>query len=74
MLQLQNLRNVIVFFLTTINVSSSGNILIFCLPIYSHHIGPLNVGKVLKQQGHVITVAVPPELKDLVLNKGDPDL
>ena len=53
-----------------VNDSYGANIMIFCIPVYSQIVGPVNVGKVLQNQGHNITIVVPIQLKSKIDEAG----
>ncbi|XP_028400317.1 UDP-glucuronosyltransferase 2B14-like [Dendronephthya gigantea] len=67
-------RPVLVYALLTFIFNSrccwTAKIIFLYYPSYSHHVGPVNVAKLLKDQGHEVLVAVPPQLQPSLEDKG----
>ena len=49
---------------------SAANIFLLLFPFFGHITGPANVAKVLQDQGHKVTVAIPSQLQDKLEEKG----
>ena len=49
---------------------SAANIFLLFFPLFGHITGPANVAKVLQDQGHKVTIAIPSQLQDKLEGKG----
>jgi glucuronosyltransferase len=65
----QTVYLVVVLF-TVAKCCSGANILILGMPFYSHLFGPANLGQFLQTQGHNVLLAIPPQLKGKLENRG----